>query len=150
MATEAGGIPEYGLGARSSGHQAEGASEPRLPLVLGSLPHDPRLRSYACDSEGASQVGGRRSDCPPTPIHRWAVPDCNLTRRRHRASRVPPPESCNTASDRVKLATIRSVYHTPGELTPRVIDFATQTTYKNSYSQPTGPRLRGGGYARNF
>jgi hypothetical protein len=51
----------------------------------------------AADSEGASQVGGRRSDCPPTPFHSWAVPDCNLTRLRHRASRVLPPESCNTA-----------------------------------------------------
>src|SRR5260370_27452369 len=100
MATEAGGIPEYGLGAGSSGHQAARASEPRLPLVLGSLPHDPRLRSRACDSEGASQVGGRRSDCPPTPFHRGAVPDCNLTRRRHRASRVLPPQSCSTAATR--------------------------------------------------
>src|SRR5260370_22392883 len=35
-------------------------------------------------------------DCPPTPLHRGSVPDCNLTRRRHRASHVPPPESCNT------------------------------------------------------
>ncbi len=42
----------------SSGHQAEGASEPRLPLVLGSLPYDPRIRSRACDSEGAARWVG--------------------------------------------------------------------------------------------
>ena len=51
----------------------------------GAYPR-PRLRSRACDSERASPVGGRRSDCPPTPFHRWAVPDCTLTRRRQRAS----------------------------------------------------------------
>jgi len=52
----------------------------RLDICIGPL------RSRACDSDGQSPVGGRRSDSPPTPLHRWAVPDCNLTRRRHRAS----------------------------------------------------------------
>ena len=47
------------LGARSSGHQAVGASGPRLPLVFGSLLHDLRIRSHNCDSEGARLVGGR-------------------------------------------------------------------------------------------
>ena len=48
---------------------------------FGGLPHDPRLRSGACDSEGASQMGGRRSNCPPTSVHRRAVPDFNLMRQ---------------------------------------------------------------------
>jgi hypothetical protein len=85
------------LGARSSAIKRRVRASRGFPSFWGSLPHDPMLRSRACDSEGASQVGGRRSDCPPTPFHRWAVPDRNLTRRRHRGSRVPPPECCNTA-----------------------------------------------------
>jgi DDE domain len=46
------------LEQRSSGHQVAREGEPRVSFVPGSLPHDPRFRSGACDSEGANQMGG--------------------------------------------------------------------------------------------
>ena len=52
-------------------------------------------------------MGGRRSDCPPTPFHRRTVPDYNLMRYRHHASRVPPPERCNTTLAANDLAKAR-------------------------------------------
>jgi IS6 family transposase len=72
---------------------------PSYPPVVEALKSEGTLwrRCRLRPIRKGQALGGRRSDCPPTPFHRWAVPDCNLMRRRHRASRVPPLESCNTA-----------------------------------------------------
>ena len=60
----------------------------RVKASQGFRSGEPAVRSKVtkrcCDSEGASQMAGRRSNCPPTQVHRRAVPDFSLMRRRHR------------------------------------------------------------------
>jgi hypothetical protein len=82
MPAATGAVLEQHRGTGPSSDQAASAGEPRLSVLLGSLADDPRIRSNARNSKGASETSRDRSGRAPPRFHRGTVPDCEVMKCR--------------------------------------------------------------------
>src|ERR1035438_6523761 len=97
MPAATGAVPEQHRGTGPSSDQAASAVEPRLSVLLGSLANDPRIRSDARDSKGASEASRNRSGRAPPRFHRRTVPDFEMMQCRTEPFLCLLSQGCNTA-----------------------------------------------------
>src|ERR1035441_1276992 len=99
MPAATGAVLEQHRGTGPSSDQAARAGEPRLSVLLGSLADDPRMRSNARNSKGASETSRDRSDRAPPRFHRRTVPDCEVMTCRTEPFLCLLFQGCNTATE---------------------------------------------------
>src|ERR1035441_2857068 len=97
MPAATGAVLEQHRGTGPSSDQAASAGEPRLSVLLGSLANDPRIRSDARDSKGASEASRNRSGRAPPRFHRRTVPDFEMMQCRTEPFLCLLSQGCNTA-----------------------------------------------------